>query len=487
MRRWWWKIALVLLVSLVGFFVYRESLPAHRVSYRSELIMLGDLDGDHRWTTADRGRLQSLLANPYAHSPLECLRVDANRDGRLDAEDLDIIDGLILHKNPYVAEAKAIEAHAVFPRPRELYRYVSTQDYLNRPLNTLPYAAASESALDCVREARAPGLGSPYAQQLWLEVRDEAIRFDLAYRARREGLTGVEKEYAQRRIEVCNQLYAEGRDFELLLELVGLVEDAETLSTLGQDPFVAKTLFFRDHLRELLASTRYAEFQAGKRPIQDILGDIEQLLQADLGLEMKLEKLGPARDMKELRNYLTRAQWQYYKMHARTEQFEQLIRFAQQDRRYLRAVSKTSRRQKDPGVQNHNLPMVLLFREALRICGGDKKSAVGLLDEAIRIPFDWVKSIPKDKLPGALALENFLLPGNKEDGSDKSRHWNVFGGICLYKSAPESLDLALKREMQDLREANYSKDAMTEFIRDTIADLSGIYYVVSMDPELLKR
>jgi hypothetical protein len=30
--------------------------------------------------------------------------------------------------------------------------------------------------------------------------------------------------------------------------------------------------------------------------------------------------------------------------------------------------------------------MVLLFREALRISGGDKKKAVGLLDEAIRIP-----------------------------------------------------------------------------------------------------
>ena len=49
------------------------------------------------------------------------------------------------------------------------------------------------------------------------------------------------------------------------------------------------------------------------------------------------------------------------------------------------------------------------------------------------------------------------------------------------------MELALKREMQDLREANYSKACMTEFIRDTIADLSGIYYVVSMDPELLRH
>jgi hypothetical protein len=49
----------------------------------------------------------------------------------------------------------------------------------------------------------------------------------------------------------------------------------------------------------------------------------------------------------------------------------------------------------------------------------------GLLDEAVRIPFAWMKSIPRNKLPTSVALENFLLPGNKEDGSDKSRYWNV--------------------------------------------------------------
>jgi hypothetical protein len=48
------------------------------------------------------------------------------------------------------------------------------------------------------------------------------------------------------------------------------------------------------------------------------------------------------------------------------------------------------------------------------------------------------------------------------------------------------LDLALKREAQDLREGKYAPAAMTEFIRDTIANLNGIYYVVSMNPELLR-
>lgn len=486
MRRWW-LVAMALIAAALLFYGYRELIPSYRVSYHSDLIMLGDFNGDHRWTTADRSLLQSLLANPYAHSPLDCLKADANGNGLLDPEDLEIINRLILAPDPYQAEALAMKANMPFPRPRELYRYVSSQDYLNRPLNTLPYQGASMSPLECLREERTPKLESPYADQLWLEVRDEAVRFDLAYRARLERLTEVEKTYAQRRIDTANHLYAGGQTFELLLELMGLVEDTETLTTLGQDSFITRTLFFRDHLRELLLSSQYAEFQAGRIPIKDILGELQRLLKQDLNLDLDLETLEAPRGFDQLQNYVTRAEWQYYKSKTRTEQFEQLIRFAQHDRRYLRAVSRTSRRQKDPRVQNHNLPMVLLFREAMRLSGNDKKAAVGLLDEAIRIPFTWVKSIPRSKLPGALALENFLLPGNKEDGSDKSRHWNVFGGICLYRSPQESVELALKREMQDLREAHHTKQAMTEFIRDTITNLNGIYYVVSMDPDLLRR
>ena len=129
--------------------------------------------------------------------------------------------------------------------------------------------------------------------------------------------------------------------------------------------------------------------------------------------------------------------------------------------------------------------MVLLFREALKITGNDKKAAVGLLDEAVRIPMGWVKSIPKALLPSSIALENFLLPGNREDGSDKSRHWNVFGGVAIYKSPKESLILALRREIMDLRNQQYSKEAMREFVRDTIANINGIYYVVSINPDLL--
>jgi hypothetical protein len=189
--------------------------------------------------------------------------------------------------------------------------------------------------------------------------------------------------------------------------------------------------------------------------------------------------------MSDLENYLQRAEWQYHKNSATEDDFVALVAYAQHDPRYLRAVSRTSPRFHDPTVENHNLPMVLLFREALRIVNGDKKKAVGLLDEAIRIPYAWIKSIPREALPRSVALDNFLLPGNKEDGADKSRHWNVFGGICLYKSPEEALELALKREITDLRDANYSEKAMEEFLRDMIANLNGMYHIMTVDPNLL--
>jgi len=227
------------------------------------------------------------------------------------------------------------------------------------------------------------------------QVFEESVRLDLAFNLRRSTLTERERAYAENKIQRCDELAKADRWSDLLLELIALVEDAETLGTRNQEPLVARTLFIRDRLKDLLASPLYAEFTQGRRPVGDVL------------------------------------------------------------------------------------------REALCLAHGNKKAAVGLLDEAIRVPFGWIKSLPPKALPGSLALENFLLPGNKEDGADKSRHWNVFGGLSLYKSPQQSLDLALRREMKDLREGKNSPEAMTEFLRDTIANLNGIYYVVSMDPFLL--
>jgi hypothetical protein len=61
----------------------------------------------------------------------------------------------------------------------------------------------------------------------------------------------------------------------------------------------------------------------------------------------------------------------------------------------------------------------------------------------------------------------------------------VFGGIALYKSPEDSLILSLKREIMDVRDDDYSVEAVTEFLRDTIANTNGIYYVMSMNPDLI--
>ena len=41
--------------------------------------------------------------------------------------------------------------------------------------------------------------------------------------------------------------------------------------------------------------------------------------------------------------------------------------------------------------------------------------------------------------------------------------------------------ISLQREINDLKDNNYSVDAMDEFIRDLIANVNGIYYVTSID------
>jgi hypothetical protein len=475
-------------LGVLGFAYWKLAIPTHRVPVHSALIMLGDLDGDHRWTDGDLKTLDLFLKNPFAFPDAVALQIDMNQNGLIDEEDIRILRALVTSgSDPYAAEESARGKGEPFPRPRELYRYVSLAEYRPRPLWALPYPLAKDSVLDWLASLHPPANTSSYSEALNAAVYAEAIRFDQAWRKRESDLLPGEREYATLKLARMKRFHQQGEQFELLLALMDAVEDAETLTERNQPEFPLKLLIFRDHLREVLKSPIYAEFKAGKQDWREVLKVVSGHLQTDVGLAYEFETLAPPRNLTHLQNYLQRAEWQYYKSSTQETEFRALISYAQHDSRYLRAVSRTNRKLMDPDVANHSLPMELLFREALRIKGGDKKKAVGLLDEAIRIPYAWIKSIPREALPGSLALDNFLLPGNKEDGADKSRHWNVFGGICLYKSPQEALDLALKREMQDLRDDKYSEDAMREFFRDMIADLNGMYYVMTVNPDLLNR
>jgi hypothetical protein len=477
-----WRIVIVLLlgISVAGLAAYR-TLPVFRVGVHSQLVMLGDLNSDHHWDEKDAVALLRVLDDPFLCPVLDVVKVDANRNGRLDPEDMEFLQRLYRCRDPYSAEAEAIREARSFPRPREWFRYIPDTEYVKRPTLILDHPARETSSLSFLNKGPISD-ECDYVGQLRQEIYNEGIRFTLAYNRRKNNLTEVERAYATRKIAEVNNLAGQDHDFDLLLTLMGMTEDAETLKAPEAGSFMGRLLYCRDHLRDLLRSPLYKDFETRKATYRDVFKKMEAILTKDLNISIDLELAPPPRNLLQPRNYIQRALWQFFKSSSRREEFVQLVLYAQYDPRYLRAVSRTSRPHQDLELQNHNLPMVLLFREALRIKKGDKKAAVGLIDEAIRIPFAWVKRIPREKLPSSVALDNFLLPGSKEDGADKSRHWNVFGGISLYKSPEESMLLALAREIKDAREANYTPEALTEFIRDTIANMNGIYHVVLIDP-----
>jgi hypothetical protein len=479
-KRWRIVIIFFLGVGVACLAAYRM-LPVYRVGVHSQLVMLADLNNDHHWDEKDAVALHCILEDPFSCPVLNVVKIDVNRNGRLDSEDLEFLQRLYRCKDPYAAEAEAIREAHFFPRPREWFRYIPDTEYVKRPLFTLDHPACATFPVSFLSKGQVSD-ESDYTDQLRQEIYNEGIRFTLAYKRREKHLTDVERAYATRKFAEVKILAEQGHDFDLLLMLIGMTEDVETLKAPEAGSFMGRLLYCRDHLRDLLHSSIYRDFEAGKATYRDVFKKMEAILAEDLNVSIDLESAPPPRNLLQPRNYVQRAVWQFFKSSSRREEFIQLLLYAQYDPRYLRAVSRTSRPHQDLDLQNHNLPMVLLFREALRIKKGDKKAAVGLLDEAIRIPFAWVKRIPREKLPSSVALDNFLLPGSKEDGSDKSRHWNVFGGISLYKSPEESMLLALEREIKDARESNYTPEALTEFIRDMIANMNGIYHVVLLDP-----
>lgn len=472
-------VLLLVTATVLGMIFY---LPVNRVDISSELIMLGDLNNDNKWDESDLKELKALLENPFAQNRLKNFKTDINRNGMIDDEDMLFLKHIYQHQDPYVA--RNIAPQQLFPQPRELYRYLPKSEYIQRPIFGINHDILKKTPFGFLNQISGESYSSSYADELLREIYTEAIRFSFAYDLRKDKLTDIERDYVDKKIQVCEKLFENKEYYKLLLELISLVEDAETLTTVTQSDFIKQILYFRDNLKKLLVSEDYESFKRGKASHEEIFTTIEHHLKKDLNIHVKLAELPSPRDFTDLQNYLDRAEWQAYKNKTTNDDFKQLVLFAQYDRRYLRAVSQTSPKMEDIQLNNHNLPMILLFREALRITK-NKKAAVGLLDEAVRIPMGWVKSIPNEFLPSSIALENFLLPGNKEDGSDKTRHWSVFGGVAIYKSPEESLILALERENLDLKTNHFSVDAMNEFIRDTIANLNGIYYILSINPDLL--
>ncbi len=120
-------------LAVAGYGYWKLAVPEHRVAIRSELVMLGDLDGDHRWTQGDVKVLDAFLADPFSTPGALAWRVDLNQNGLIDEEDVRILHALVSAKgDPYAADA-SVAGRGAFPRPRELYRYLSVAEYHPRP------------------------------------------------------------------------------------------------------------------------------------------------------------------------------------------------------------------------------------------------------------------------------------------------------------------------------------------------------------------
>ncbi len=475
------KYFLLLTFLFIGVVYYMQ--PVNRLNITAELTMLGDLNDDNKWDDNDWKILSNFMEKPFNFSSKDALKIDVNKNNIIDSEDIIFLEWLYKYSDPYIAEENFLKENKIYPKPREFFKYIPSTEYIQRPLFLLDHSIVEVSPFkDFLIEIK--NNKSFYEDQILSEIYNEAIRFSISYNFRKDWFNDIEKEYAQMKISYCRNLYKNKDYYNLLLNLIWMVEDIETLTTKNQSKFIQRTLIVRDHLRELLKSTLFTKYENGDVTYSEIIKEIEKILEKDLWLSINLEELEAPRDLSKIENFIDRAEWQYYKSSTTNNDFRKLLLYAQYDRRYLRTVSKTTPTHSDIELKNHNLPMILLFREALKIKKGDKKAAVWMLDESIRIPFAWVKSIPREKLPTSIAFENFLLPWNKEDGSDKSRHWNVFWGISIYKSPQESFELALKREFMDFRDYEYTTDAMKEFIRDMIANLNWIYYIMSIDPKL---
>lgn len=473
------------LIGFAYFLIKTFVIPIGRVEQVSSLIMYGDLNHDNKWNEKDSELLRKFASNPWSASRLNAFQIDINRNGIIENEDIEILKSLYSTHNPHDTYEQ-LSKISVTPKPREMFSYLPKSQYIQRPVVLLESDLLSKGEMSFLSPIKDKKVSSYYEKKLFEEIYTEALRFSINYKVRINDLTNIEKEQVRLSFLLAKDLYENEQYYDLLIHLILWSEASETLFVENQSTELLNIRMLAYDLRDYVISERYSDFKNSKLKWDEVSKDLEVILFKRLGKQYVLNSMESPRDLTNIQNYKDRLVWQYYKSSNQAEQFYELLNYAQHDRRYLRAVSRTTRKHADTALLNHNVPMMLLLRESIRISNGDKKLAVGLLDETIRIPFAWVKSLPKGSLPSSIALENFLLPGNMEDGSDKSRHWNVFGGLSLYRSPIDSFELALKREIMDVRSGDYNKELVTEFIRDMIANCFGIYHVVAFtSPQII--
>src|ERR1035437_5259719 len=102
MKNWKRLFLVVCVLVILGLAYWKFVIPTHRVETHSELIMLGDLDGDHRWTANDLKVLNSFLKDPFAFPDDVARQIDMNQNGMIDEEDIQLLRALVAsNSDPY--------------------------------------------------------------------------------------------------------------------------------------------------------------------------------------------------------------------------------------------------------------------------------------------------------------------------------------------------------------------------------------------------
>src|ERR1035437_4235363 len=95
MKKLKWLLIVVCLLVILALAYWKLAIPTHRVKTHSELIMLGDLDGDHRWTANDLKILDAFLKDPFVFSDTVARQIDMNQNGMIDEEDIRLLRALV--------------------------------------------------------------------------------------------------------------------------------------------------------------------------------------------------------------------------------------------------------------------------------------------------------------------------------------------------------------------------------------------------------
>jgi hypothetical protein len=149
-----------------------------------------------------------------------------------------------------------------------------------------------------------------YERRIFRDIFSETYCFHSSWKKRNSSMTPEEASYLQLRSRQCRELFDRREWNALLLKLIELSDNAETLFLTEALKEAMQAWKLRDNLRTILERMIEGHETMTSAKIDNSLNQVSQSARSTMGIVTPVQEMKSLRNFGRLENYFERAKWQ---------------------------------------------------------------------------------------------------------------------------------------------------------------------------------